>query len=132
MSQMDERIIVDTSIWIEYFKNNKNVGKIVDDGLRKGIIYILGPIISELLQGVKTQKEYNKLSECIDAIPYFECEFKDWVKAGHISFSLKKKGLTVPLTDIVISAVSINRKAKIFTLDKHFALIPETELFVQR
>lgn len=126
---MKQKIIVDTSVWIEYFKNNPEVVKIIEDGLNNGIIYIAGPIISELLQGVKTKKEFDKLSQCIDTVPYLECNIDNWIKSGEISFQLRQKGITIPLTDIIISAVSINNDTKIFTMDKHFKLIPGVDLF---
>lgn len=122
-------MIIDTSIWIEYFKNKPDIVKIIESGLNEESIYITGPIVSELLHGVKSEKEFEMLSKYIDAVPYLECELKDWIHAGKISFSLRKKGITVPLTDIIISAISINKGAKIFTLDKHFEQIPGIELF---
>lgn len=125
---MSSKMIVDTSIWIEYFKNNPDVVKVVETGLIDGTVYIMGPIISELLQGAKTQPEFEKLRQCIDAVPYLECTIEDWLRAGKISFALRKAGITVPLTDTLIASVALNRHVEVFTLDKHFSYIPEVQL----
>ena len=128
---MKRKMIVDTSVWIEYFKNTADIVEIVDDGLDKEYVYIAGPIISELLQGVKTEKELNMLSMHINAVPNFKYDTKDWIDAGIMSYSLRKKGVTIPLTDIMIAVIAKNNKAAIFTLDKHFNYIPDLELIKQ-
>ena len=119
----DHRIIVDTSIWVEYFKNNQKYVPFIEDSLNLENILISGPIISELLHGVKSEKEYKLLSESISAVPYAECVYDDWIKTGETLYNLKKKGITVPLTDILISVIAIRHDASILTLDKHFKSI---------
>ncbi|MES0341264.1 MAG: PIN domain-containing protein [Candidatus Humimicrobiaceae bacterium] len=124
----DQRIIVDTSIWIEYFKNNKKYVPFIEDSLNLENILISGPIISELLHGVKSEKEYELLSESISAVPFAECVFDDWIKTGETLYNLKKKGITVPLTDVLISVIAIRHDASILTLDKHFKSIDMIKL----
>ncbi|MFW5980582.1 MAG: PIN domain-containing protein [Halanaerobiaceae bacterium] len=122
------RIIVDTSIWIDYFKYEKNV-EFIENGLMNEKIFVVGPVVSELLQGVKTEKEYNKLINCIEAIPFIDTSFKDWKKAGTISYKLRRRGLTIPLTDIIISAIALNNQVFIYSKDEHFKKVPEVNLY---
>jgi len=126
---MKQKIIVDTSIWIEYFKNTLSNSEFIEKGLNEEFIYIAGPIISELLQGVRTKKEYMMLSQSIGAVPFLNCQYYDWIDAGKISFSLRKKDIIIPLTDIIIVAIAIRNNAKIYTLDKHFKQIPAVDLY---
>jgi len=125
---MRNKIIVDTSIWIEYFKNNKNYVEFIEENLHLDLIYITGPVITELIQGVKGEKEHLMLLNSINAIPYIECTFKDWVMAGEMSFKLRKIGKIIPITDILIAVISIKNNTKILTLDSHFINIPDIEL----
>jgi len=127
--RIEQKIIVDTSVWIDYFKNDTDTARIIDEGLDANKIYLVGPVISELLQGVKSDKELSLLLKYIDAIPYLECGMKEWIDAGCISMSLRKSGITLPLTDIIISAIAKNNDAVIFTKDKHFSCIPDIRLF---
>lgn len=125
---MSQKIIVDTSVWIEYFKGNTEYIELIEAGLNDGSICITGPIVSELLQGVKFEKEYGMLSSCIDAIPFIGFEYTDWMKAGKLSFKLRKKGITIPLTDVLIAVIAERYNAKILTLDKHFKNIQGVKL----
>lgn len=122
-------IIVDSSVWIEYFKDITEVVSIIEKGIMKNKIFITGPIVAELLQGTKTEKEYNKLEECIDGIPLLKGGISCWKMAGKISFALRREGITIPLTDIFIAAVAINHDMQVYTHDEHFKQIPGVELY---
>ena len=116
----NKKIIVDTSVWIEYFKNNDKFVLLIENNLNLEKIFITGIIISELLHGVRNYAEYKMLSKSIDAIPYLECIFDDWLKTGKILFELKRKNIPVPLTDVLIATIAIRNDASVLTLDKHF------------
>lgn len=116
----NQRIIVDTSIWIEYFKNNKKYVAFIEKNLNLENILITGPIISELLHGIKGSREYDMLSRSIAAIPYIECIYEDWIETGKVLYNLRGRGIMVPLTDALIATVAIRKDASVLTLDEHF------------
>ena len=120
---MNNKIIVDTSIWIEYFRNNKSYVNLIEENLDLENIYILGPIVSELLHGVKDEKEYDLLSRSMDSIPFLDCTYDDWANAGNILFKVKKSGISIPLTDAIIGAVALRYNASVLTLDSYFKKI---------
>lgn len=122
--------MVDTSVWIEYFKNNQDYVGYIEENLRLDSIYITGPVITELIQGVKGDKECMLLINTINAIPYLECSFQDWIMAGELSYRLRQTGKVIPVTDVLIAAISIRNSAKILTLDNHFRNIDGVELIV--
>jgi len=120
-----KKILVDTSIWIEYFKGKKSVQEIIHDQ-KNHEIYITGPIITELIQGLKTEKEKARFTMCINALPKLQIDDDDWVNAGNTGNSLRKKGVTVPLPDIIIFSIAKKNNCALFTLDRHFQIIKET------
>lgn len=122
------KIIVDTSVWIEYFKNQPEIAAKIDKGFFSGTIYMVGPVVSEILQGARTGKDYEALSTSIDGVPFMETGFADWKLAGQLCYGLRKKGITLPVTDCLIAAISINNEAFIFTRDRHFNRIPGVRL----
>ncbi len=123
------KIIVDTSIWIEYLKNNHEITPGLDKSLLAGNIYMVGPVVSELLQGTKTDNDYQALSSTIDGVPFINAEFADWQLAGKLSFEMRKKGVTIAITDCLISAIAINNRAAVYTLDQDFKSIPDVALY---
>ena len=43
-----------------------------------------------------------------------------WEKAGEISASLRRKGITIPLSDLMIAALALSGGYDVFTINPHF------------
>lgn len=118
-----KKILVDTSIWIEYFKGEINVIEKIHN--RNHCNFITGPVITELIQGIRTQNEKDRFIMCIKALPKLQISDSDWVTAGNIGNSLRTKGITVPLPDLIIFTLAMKNDCALYTLDKHFIIIKE-------
>jgi predicted nucleic acid-binding protein len=116
-----ERILVDTSIWIRYFKDKSDSfsGK-VDDILSKQEVYVPKIVIAELIQGSRSEREVSIIEEFVNAFNIIDQKEDTWIKAGKLSFTLKKKGRTVNLTDCYIAVTAQEHGCQIFSLDEHF------------
>jgi len=126
---MSANVLVDTSIWIYYLRKNQDYFQTIDILLDKVLCFVTEPIVSELLQGVKTEGEFEKLRSYIDALPLEAVVYDDWINAGRLCFNMRKKGITIPLTDALIASVAIRADMEIFTLDRHFEVIPGIILY---
>lgn len=121
---MKQKIIIDTSIWIDYFKNkDSSYSSKLDSLLLTDCVYINGIILAEILQGIKGEDEKKVVSSLLEALHFLDITIYDWKLAGEISGKLRAKGITLPLTDISIAANAINNNAVVFTIDKHFEMI---------
>ncbi|KAF0121977.1 MAG: PIN domain [bacterium] len=125
----EDGILVDTSLFIEFLKGNKQYGSEVTMLLEKNRVFSTGIIIAELIQGLKNLKEEQYLAELITAVNILEITTDLWVEAGNLSLSLRKKGINLPLTDVAIATLAIEHNLSIFTLDKHFEQMPGIELY---
>ncbi len=123
------KIIVDSAVWIEYLRNKPSVTEKLDQLLLAGTIVTVGPVIAELLQGAKTEKDYRLLENNFGGLPLLETKVEDWIKAGSISYELRKRGVAIPLTDCLIAAVAILNNALVMTYDIHFEYIPNLKLY---
>ena len=121
---MNQKILVDTSIWIEYFKNNPNVVDFMEKHLMEDSVCLVGIIVTELIQGIKIEREREMIRSNLDAIHYIDMKFEDWIKTGDLSNALRKSGLTLPLTDIAIASTAIENNLMLVTRDKHFKQVP--------
>lgn len=127
---MKTEILADTSIWIEFFnKPHAEPGDSLEQLLRKGRVVVSGIVLTELLQGAKVEKEFNAILESVTALPFLEPTLNTWIRAGRISFSLRRKGTTIPTTDLIIASLALENDCQIFTLDPHFSKIPDVKIF---
>jgi len=86
-------------------------------------------VLFELIQGVKSDKEKSVVMNALSGLPYLEMNEQLWQKSAELSSSLKKKGMTLPLSDIFIAAIAIEHTLSVFTLDKHFEQIPGVVIY---
>lgn len=122
---MKADVLVDTSIWIEYFNHRDSEnGEAVEALLREERVVIAGIVVTELLQGAKQKREFDAILDSIVALPFLDATLNTWVEAGRLSYSLRKKGVTVPTTDVVLASLAMENQCRLFSLDSHFDRIP--------
>ena len=127
-------VLVDTSAWIFALKKNPflPLKEKIDLLLREELILTFGMIKLELLGGVKSEKEFNRLKNRLDALYEIPTDPSLWDKASKLAFMLHRKGITVPYTDILIASAALYSKATLLHADIHFDLIAKhTELKVE-
>ncbi|MEW6103464.1 MAG: PIN domain-containing protein [bacterium] len=79
--------MIDTSVWIEYFKEKESKrGDEVKRLLEENRIVITGSIMAELLQGAREEKDLEKLKEAIISLPFLKEETSIWEEVGRLSF----------------------------------------------
>ena len=122
-------IILDTSVWIEFFKGNNDYFSKISKMLENMDVLAVECIFGELLQGVKNQKEKEIIKKYWTHLPKKNYE-NIIIEAGEYSAQNKLIDYGVGLIDAAILLHSIKSKAKIWTLDKKFIrIIPEKNLY---
>jgi tRNA(fMet)-specific endonuclease VapC len=119
-----EKVLIDTSVWIDYFQNASSpISEEVDRILNESKVYVPKIVIAELIQGAKTSKEIAVIEDFLDAFYIIDHKEDTWIKAGRLSYDLKKKGKNIHLLDCYIATISLQFGCKIFTLNRHFKKI---------
>lgn len=119
---MDKKVLVDTSIWVEYFrKKDVQIYATVNNLMDSNLICSSSLIIAELMQGAKSDIELNIIKDLYSLIPILPDNKENWFKAGSLSYKLRRKGKTIGLSDCYIAVIANENKTYIYTLDKHFA-----------
>jgi predicted nucleic acid-binding protein len=126
---MDTRIIADTSVWMEFFRHdNSSISGHLKYLLRSGKVALVGMVLAEILQGLRAPREGDLVRNSLESLPFIEIGIAVWRQAGEISASLRRKGLTIPLSDIIIASAAMTGGHKVYTTDPHFEKIPGLKL----
>lgn len=116
-----EKVLIDTSIWIEYFQNRSHVlSKRVDEYLSQSKVCVPRVVIAELIQNSRSRKETSIIERFIEAFNIVDQNDETWIKAGHLSHQLKKEGKNVNLLDCYLAVIAIDNDCQILTLGRHF------------
>lgn len=121
-----EKILVDTSVWIEYFRNPESeAAAALNDILDDQEICVPKMVLAELIQGAKSAKEIAVIEDFFDAFRVIDQSGETWMEAGRLAYELKKKGKTVHLLDCYLVVMAKEHACSIFTLNRHFQEIRE-------
>ncbi len=116
--------MLDTSVWIDYFRDNdKELNDFIDHLIDEDAIYINGIINSEILIGTKTENEYELIKNELHCFHYLELDKHVFSEISGIGFQLRRKGITVPLSDLIIAVQCSLHGLVLIQKDKHFEQI---------
>jgi predicted nucleic acid-binding protein len=114
-------LLLDTCAWIDFLRSPDGVlGDLVVNAIENDQALFCGVVIAELLQGAKGKKEGEQLDLLFSSIESLPCDESTWIEAGLLLQDLKRKGITVPLTDALIAVIAKRHRVDVVTLDKHF------------
>jgi len=115
------RYLVDTSIWIDFFRGKSEViKKRLFQLLDENAVFTNGIILAELLIGASGKKEFGFIQDNFDGLRYLEMDRAFFIYGSEIGNKLHKSGKTIPLSDIVILAHAKKNNLIVLTKDKHF------------
>jgi len=118
-----DKVLVDTSVWIEFFRKIEPWHTIVTQLMADERICSVGLIVAELMQGAKSEKELSVLRDFVHVFPFLPDSPKIWQAAGELSFQLRRKGKALGLSDCYIAVAAREGNAEILTLDRHFEMM---------
>lgn len=122
-------IVVDTSVWSLFLRretvneNNAHVRTFrscVEAG--HGLV-LLGPILQELLDGLRSARQFNRLLDVLKPIPMAPLARETFVLAARIRNDCRKKGIQAGPTDFLIAAACVESGWPLLTADRDFQRI---------
>jgi len=101
---MPDKILIDTSVWIEFFrKKESSVSVRLREYLKLNQACYTGPVAVELYQGAKTGKEIKILDQLFQTIAYVEITRNHYHHAGLISQKAAREGIRY--NDVLLQSI---------------------------
>lgn len=118
-------VLVDTSIWIDFFQSSDSQAAEALTNLIKGHnrVVLCGIVLQEILQGIRARKSFASTREHLLKFPFIETNRDTWLRAAALYRELRAKGITLPPVDVTIAALAIQHDMPLFTRDAHFSTI---------
>ena len=115
-------ILVDSSAFIEYYRpsGDPSVSAAVAEAIALDSVAVNGVIQVELTAFVSREADRARLAADLQAFHWLELRHRDFDLAAQIGFDLRRKGITIPATDLIIAACAIGSGATLYHLDSHF------------
>ena len=121
-------IMVDTSVWIDYFNGNNNpYTQRLDEFLVSDLIVTGDIILAEILQGFRLDSDFRQAKTVLELLDCFTlCGKENAVKSAENFRYLRKKGISVrKTTDMIIGTFCISNNIPLLYADHDFDPIVE-------
>lgn len=122
-------LVVDTSVWslvlrrprvngndphVRAFRSHLESG----DGL-----FVVGNILQELLDGLRSTKQFDRLLTLMDSYPLLDLDRQTYVAAARLQSVCRSKGVNAGPIDFLIAAACCQHGFPLLTADKDFVRI---------
>jgi predicted nucleic acid-binding protein len=116
-------ILVDSSIWIEYLRSEKNSKKL-DLLIDENLIATNNLILAELVPFLKIRNQQKVINLLYDI--YKLDLLIDWNQIIEFQFKCLENGLNgISIPDLIIAQNAKQNHCEIYTLDSHFKLMKD-------
>ena len=122
------KVIIDTDVWSEAFRKQGAKSEYVKELrtlVEEGRVQLIGPIRQEILCGIRSEKQFEKIEESLSSFPDKTVESEVYVLAAKFFNLCRSKGVQGSNTDFLICACSVSWGYPILTKDKDFLLFRE-------
>ena len=116
-------ILVDSSVWIDYFNGKITKQTNLLDSLFGSELIVIGDLIlTEVLQGFQKDRDFKKSGKLLDSLIFRQMLGKEIaVKSAKNYRILRKKGVTVRKTiDVIIATFCIENNLPLLHSDRDF------------
>lgn len=121
-------VLVDTSVWSLALRRRSHhlsaaERRTVDEWMelvRSGRIRLAGPIRQELLSGIRSETQFDRLDAALRAFPDEKLETEDYVEAARCFNFCRSRGVAATHIDLLLCAAAMRRDWSIFSIDADF------------
>ncbi len=116
-------ILVDTSVWVDYFNGVENVRtSSLDSALEEGTVALGDLILLEILQGFRNDKDFRRARSALETLDNYELLGQEMaLKSAENYRALRRRGVTIRKTnDVIIATFCIENKIPLLFGDRDF------------
>jgi predicted nucleic acid-binding protein len=116
------RVLVDSSIWIEFFRRPETpVSLVLDHLLAHRLVCTTGLVKAEVVPGARSAKDFRRLRSLFDALPVAPERDGFWSHVVRFRYRLNRNGvLGIGIPDLIVATVAIQNRKLVFSLDEDF------------
>lgn len=124
-------LLVDTSAWSLLLRRGQTdardpIVRELRGHLEDGdCVHLMGCILQELLDGVKSAQQFDLLAEYLEPFPLIVHEREDYVEAARLKNLCRAKGIQAGTVDFLIATTCIRRNYPLLSADEDFLHIAE-------
>lgn len=118
---MSVGLIVDTSVWIDFF-GGRTI-PLLEDALALGTVVLPPIVVAELVSGARKKSDRMALVDLLEDLPIHETPRDHWIRVGELRRRLMEKGNPISTPDAHVAQCALDRDAPLLSRDHAFSTI---------
>lgn len=119
-------VLIDTPIWLDYFRPEKRTYEIVNHLMDTGRICCLDLGVAELLITARNPKEIKIFQDFTQVFPVLRKPENAWVEAARLFFQMRKKHSNHSLRDCYVAIMAKTNQVVLYTKNKDLQRLGRT------
>ena len=127
-------VLVDTSVWVDYFNGVDSwQTDLLDSLLQSELVAVGDLILAEVLQGFRSEKDFNKAREYLEPLPFYLLGGRIIAVSSARNYRiLRKRGITIRKTiDVLIATAAIYYDFELLHNDRDFDVMESIGLNIK-
>lgn len=121
-------VLIDSSIWMRVWRPEPELSSLrrrVRELVHADMAATMGVVRLEVLRGTRDDADYRARLATLAGMHQIPVTEATWTAAGLLGHQLRRRGVTVPSTDLAIAATAIVAGATLMHRDAHYDTIAQ-------
>ncbi len=114
---MSVGLIVDTSVWIDFFAGRPV--PLLEDALALGTVVLSPVVVAELVSGAR-EPDRRALVDLLEDLPLHDTPPNHWIAVGDLRRRLREAGESISTPDAHVAQCALDRDAPLLSRDRVF------------
>jgi predicted nucleic acid-binding protein len=117
-------MLIDSSFYIDALRHRRLLPLLLRDRLVAGKLWTCGVIRVEVLRGIHNDAIKTDLGLMFDVMNDIPTDGDLWQSTAELAWKLDRKGIVLPVSDLVIASCALQADIPLLTVDHDFGRIP--------
>jgi len=117
-------LLVDSTLYVDLLRARRDPVEALRPWLLREEILCCAVIRCEVLRGVVNKKVHERMRDLFDSLSSVDIDTSLWDETARLAWALDRRGVVLPLTDLVIAGCAMRAGATIISSDEHFKEVP--------
>ena len=121
-------VLVDSSFYIQQLRNGQDPLRALALTAASRDLAVCGVVRCEVGRGLRERRVLKRFQKFWDVMIFVPTDQAIWNSVEETLWQLDRKGLTLPLPDVIVGCCARKIGATVLAADAHFGLIPGVEV----
>jgi predicted nucleic acid-binding protein len=117
-------VLIDSSYYIDALRKRLVLPVLLRDWLVAGRLWTCGVVRVEVLRGIRNETIKADLTLMFDVMNDIPTDDNLWQSTAELACKLDRRGIVLPVSDLVIASCAFRANIPVLTLDHDFSRIP--------